>query len=253
MSSPESRAATPGHSDPTRVLYAAAAVVLLLLTLLGFQQFYLHGRAYPAHPLAPPVKGLLIAHGAAMTVWILLFLVQTLLVAGGNRKLHMTLGPIAFALAPIMVLLGLYLPIQTTRFEPDVTLWGLNRVHFMAIPMFSILTFGVFVAIGLWYRRRLEVHRPMMLMATLAIMAAAADRITGLPDLYAATIWGGLFGPFFVPVLVGALFFAAKWIYTRSFDRWFAVGLTALAVGSILTMKVAPTQPWAQFAAFLVR
>jgi len=253
MSTRDARAEGPVRSDPTRLLYAAAAVVLLLITLLGFQQFYLHGRAYPAHPLAPPVKGLLIAHGTAMTAWILLFLVQTLLVAGGNRKLHMTLGPIAFALAPIMVLLGLYLPIQTTRFEPDVTLWGLNRVHFMAIPIFSILTFGVFVTIGLRYRRRLDVHRPMMLMATLAIMAAAADRITGLPDLYAATIWGGLFGPFFVPLLVGALFFAAKWAVTRSFDRWLAAGLAALVVGSFLTMKVAPTQPWAQFTAFLVR
>jgi len=50
----------------------------------------------------------------------------------------------------------------------------------MAIPLISILIFGVFVAIGVWYRRRPEIHRPMMLLATLSIVAAATDRITGL-------------------------------------------------------------------------
>jgi len=253
MSSPESRAVAPTRSDPSRLLYAAAALVLLTLTLLGFQEFYLRGQAYPAHPLAPPVKGLLIAHGVAMTAWILLFFVQTLLVAGGNRKLHMTIGPVAFALVPVMIVLGLYLPTQTTRFEPDVTLWGLNRVHFMAVPWFSILTFGIFASLGIAYRRRLDIHRPMMLLATLAIIAAAADRITGLPDLYAATIWGRLFGPFFTPVVVGVVFFAAKGLWTRSFDRWLASGLAAFVVASVFIMRVAPTEPWARFAAFFVR
>ena len=46
------------------------------------------------------------------------------------------------ALALAMVLLGLWLPIQTTRFEPDEAVGGLNRIHFMAIPMIAILTFG---------------------------------------------------------------------------------------------------------------
>lgn len=253
MSTRDARTESPVRSDPARLLYAAAAVVLLLVTLLGFQQFYLHGRAYPAHPLAPPIKPLLVAHGVVMTTWIVLFLVQCLLIVGGNRRLHMTLGPLAVVLAAIMVLLGLWLPVMTTRVEPDVTLWGLNRVHFMAVPMFSILSFGAFVTVGIWNRRRLEIHRPMMLLATLSIMAAAADRITGLPDLYAASIWGGLFGPFFVPVVIGALFFVANWALTRSFNRWFAGGFVVLAVICAFTMRLAPTHAWEQFATFLVR
>jgi hypothetical protein len=253
MSTREARAESPVRSDPTRLLYAAAAVVMLLITLLGFQQFYLHGRAYPAHPLAPPIKWLLVAHGVAMSAWIVIFLVQCLLIVGGNRRLHMTLGPIAAVLAGIMVVLGLWLPIQTTRFEPDVTLWGLNRVHFMAIPIFSILMFGAFAGVGIWQRRRMEIHRPMMLLATLSIIAAAADRITGLPDLYAASIWGGLFGPYFTPLVVGALFFAAKGALTRSFDRWYAGGFAVLVIVSACVMKLAPTPAWERFATFLVR
>jgi hypothetical protein len=221
--------------------------------LLGFQQFYLHGRAYPAYPLAPPIRMLLIAHGAAMTLWVVTFVVQSLLIVGRNSRLHMAVGPFAVALAVAMVLLGLWLPTQATRFEPDFTLWGLNRVHFMAIPMIAILTFGAFVAAGIWQRRRAEIHRPMMLLATLSIIPAATDRITGLPNLYAATTWGALFGPFFTALIVGTLFLVAKSLLTRSFDRWFATGFAMLIVVDVSIMRLAPTDAWGQLAAFLVR
>ncbi len=64
-------AGSPLRAGAVRVLYAAAALLIFVLMLLGFQQFYLHGKAYPAHPLAPPVRTLLIAHGVAMTLWVI--------------------------------------------------------------------------------------------------------------------------------------------------------------------------------------
>jgi hypothetical protein len=88
MASRAVRAATV-RSDQVRLLYAAAALLLFVLMLLGFQQFYLHGRAYPAYPLAPPIRMLLIAHGAAMTLWVVTFVVQSLLIVGRNSRLHM--------------------------------------------------------------------------------------------------------------------------------------------------------------------
>jgi len=253
LSSREVRAESPSRSNPGRLLYPAAAVLMFVFMLLGFQQFYLRGQGYPGHPLAPPIKGLLIAHGVAMTSWVILFLVQPLLIASGNRRIHMKVGVLGAVLAVSMVLLGLYLPIQTTRFEPDVTLWGLNRIHFMAVPMFAILTFAGFVSLGIRNRRRAEIHRPMMLLATLAVIPAATDRITGLPDLYEATIFGQLWGPFFVAVLVGALFLLVKWAVTRAFDRWLAVGVAVLALVDWFVMRIAPTDAWGRFATFLVK
>ncbi len=253
LSSREVRTEAPSRSNPGRLLYPAAAVLLFVFMLLGFQQFYLRGQGYPGHPLAPPIKGLIIAHGVSMTLWVILFLVQPLLIVSGNKRVHMKVGILGAVLAVSMVLLGLYLPIQTTRFEPDVTLWGLNRVHFMAIPIFAILTFAGFVTLGIRNRRRPEIHRPMMLLATLAVIPAATDRITGLPELYAAGIWGQLFGPFFVAVLTGVVFLLVKWALTRAFDRWLALGLTALALVDLLIMRIAPTDAWGQFATFLVK
>ena len=249
----EARASTPRKSNPARFLYSAFAALLLVLTLVGFQQFYLHGRGFPSHPLAPPIKALLITHGVAMTAWIVLFLVQPLLIASGNRKLHMSLGWLGATIALSILILGLQLPIQTTRFEPDVVIWGLYRKAFMAVPIFSVLLFAGYVAVGVWQRKRPDIHRPMMLLATLAIIAAATDRIVGLPDLYAATIWGQVFGPFFAPLVIGVLFLVAKGILTRSFDRWFAAGFVVQAIVSAGIMRIATTGAWDQFTTWLVK
>ncbi len=249
----EVRTPTPRKSNSARFLYPAFAALLFVLTLIGFQQFYLHGRGYPSHPLAPPIKALIVTHGIAMTAWIVLFLAQPLLILSGNRRLHMSVGWLGAAIALSILVLGLQLPIATTRFEPDVVLWGLHRKAFMAIPMFSVSLFAVFVAVGIGQRRRAEIHRPMMLLATLAVIAAATDRITGLPDLYAMTVWGRLFGPFFVALVIGALFLGVKLVLTRSFDRWFAAGFTVLVLVSAGIMRIATTGVWDRITTWLVR
>lgn len=243
---------TPARANPARLLYAAFALLLLVDTLAGFQQFYLHGRAYPGREILPHARLLIVAHGVAMSSWIVLFLVQPMLIVSANRRLHMTLGKIGALLAAAIVVLGLRVPIEVTRFGPEFPLWGLTRRQFMAIPIISILVFGVFVTIGVWYRRRPEIHRPMMLLATLSIVAAATDRITGLSALYGASVWGRVFGPFFPALLIGALFLAVKWLLTRSFDRWYAVGYAALVAANAMIMALAPSEVWGRFAAFLV-
>ena len=164
----------------------------------------------------------------------------------------MTLGKIGAVLAIGMVMLGLRVPIEVTRYGPEFPLWGLTRRQFMAVPIFSISVFACFVAIGIWNRRRPEIHRPMMFLATLSIVAAALDRITALPPLYADSIWGRVFGPFFPGLIIGALFLLCKWVLTRSFDRYYTAGYAALVAVNALTIAVAPSAPWGRFTAFLV-
>lgn len=242
----------PRKANSARLLYPAVALLLLAATLAGFQQFYLHGKAYPGREILPHARLLIIAHGVAMTSWIALFLVQPMLIVGANRRLHMALGKIGAVLAACIVVLGLRVPIEVTRFGPEFPLWGLARRQFMAIPMISILAFGVFVALGVWYRRRPEIHRPMMLLATLSIMAAATDRITGLSALYDASVWGRVFGPFFPALAIGAAFLVIKWLLTRSFDRYLAAGYAALVATDAAIMVLAHSDVWGRFAAFLV-
>lgn len=237
-----------------RFFYSGAAVLLLLLMFLGFHLFYLHGRAFPGRELTPPIRGLLVLHGIVMAAWMLLFLVQPLLIVSGNRRAHMRLGIFGAALAAVVVILGFHLGIESARVNPpDLRLWDLSPRQFMAVPVLSILIFGILVGIGIWKRKRPEVHRPMMLLAVLAVMPAAMDRIDAIRTLYSATVWGAIFGPFFSTLVVGLCLLALHGALTRSFNRWFAAGYAGLVVASALIMRLAPSPAWDRIAGLLLR
>ena len=239
------------RSNPARFLYAGVSTLLFVLTFLGFQQFYLHGNAVTGHPLFPPVSVILMVHGIAMTGWMVLFLLQPFLVATNNRRAHMSLGIVGAILAAAIVVLSIWAAIATTRAEPEFIRFGLSRKQFMAIQLLLVLSFGGFVALGVRNRRQAAIHRPMMLLATLSIIPAAIDRIPGVPELWGPTIWGHLFGPLGSSLVIGVVFLAVKCAVTRSFDRWLAGGLAALAVVGLLMMKLATSAFWESVAGFL--
>jgi hypothetical protein len=237
-----------------RLFYSGAAALLLLLMFLGFQQFFLHGKAYPNRELAPPIRTLLILHGIGMSAWMLLFLAQPLLIAVGNRRIHMMLGKIGAVLAACIIVLGFRLGIESTLISPpDMRIWGLAPKQFMAVPIISIMIFAGFVVFAVLKRQRPEIHRPMMLLATLAAMSAPISRIDFLNALYHGAVWEIVFGPFFWTLVVGLFFLIIKWLLTRSLDRWFALGYTALVVANALIMQLATTNAWDCFASFLLQ
>jgi len=54
----EPKAKGPLSPKRARLFYFGVAALLLVLMSLGFQQFYLHGKAYPNRELAPPIRTL---------------------------------------------------------------------------------------------------------------------------------------------------------------------------------------------------
>lgn len=245
---------TPSSPNRARLFYSGAAAVLLVLMFLGFQRFYLHAQAYPGRELTPPIRTLIILHGVGMSAWMLLSVVQPLLIVGGNRRIHMTLGQVGALLAAAVVVLGWRLGIESARVSPpQLRIWGLPPKQFMTVPVISVIIFAGLVIAGVWNRRRPDVHRPMMLLASLSVMSAAVSRIDLLSNLYRGTVWEAVFGPFFWTLIVGLIFVVVKWLLTRSWDWWFALGNVGLVVVSALIMKLAPTTGWDQIATFLLR
>jgi hypothetical protein len=248
---PDVTASRPSRQNTERILYAIAGGFLFMLMLIGFQQFYLHGKAFPGQPIFPPLKGLTIAHGIVMTSWMTLFLVQTLLIVSNHVRTHMMLGIFGIALAASVVVFGSWTAIATTRLEPELIRGGLNRKQFMIVPLTDMLKFSILVTIAVWNRHHREIHRPMMLLATLTMISAATGRIPAINNLYASTVWEQWFGAFFSKLVIGAAFLVVKTAVTRRFDRWFAGGLLVLAAVSLLTWQIAPTATWEQIANFL--
>lgn len=236
-----------------RLFYIGAAALMFALAIIGFNKFYLHGMAHPNREIPPPIRTLVIMHGVEMTAWLALLLLQPLLIASRKHRLHMQLGKVGAVLAASILVTGIWLAIRSaTVTPPEVIIWGLAPKPFMAVPFISVVIFGVFVMLGVIYRRKPHIHRSMMLLATLSALSAAVSRIEPLNSLYVGGVWERLFGPFFLSLLLGVVLLGIRSVMMRSVDRPFAIGMIALIAASAGIMQLAPTQAWSTFASLLV-
>src|SRR5262249_18063081 len=121
---------TPVSQDRIeRIFYLVAACLLFLIVAMGFQQFYLHGKATGGSPITQQIVQLVFLHGILMSTWIVVFFLQSSLIVSGNRKLHMSLGVAGVVLAACLVIVGLATAIASVHYNPDgyKHIWGARR------------------------------------------------------------------------------------------------------------------------------
>lgn len=247
------RASRASSVNAAKWFYPATAVLLLVITFIGFGRFFLHGKAYPDRPIHPDIKLVVIAHAVSMTVWLVLLVVQPVLIAMRKHKLHMTLGKVGAVLALAVLVLGIMTAIGSAKTTPaEALIWGLPPKQFMAVPFISVWAFAGFVALGVIYRKKPDIHRAMMLFATMTAMSAAVSRIDPLNNLYLGTVWERWFGPFFLTFVLGIVLLAVRCALIRRFDRYFAYGLAGIIAIGVFIMNIAPTRAWEAFATMLV-
>jgi hypothetical protein len=113
-----------------------------------------------------------IVHVTLFSGWIILFLVQTLLVATGNSRVHRRLGVAAAVLATIMVLTAPPLAVGLARRGQPPG----DSIAFLFILIVTVVEFAVFAAAGIYYRRRAETHKRLMLLATTSLLPPGVSR-----------------------------------------------------------------------------
>jgi hypothetical protein len=113
-------------------------------------------------------------HGLVFTGWILLFLTQTSLVAARRVDLHRRLGVAGAVMAGLLVVLGVTTAIASAR--RNVAAGNAGALVFLATPLGDMLVFGVLVAAAFYYRRRSDIHKRLMFLATISILGAAFVR-----------------------------------------------------------------------------
>lgn len=247
------RTPSPAKSLARRLFYPLSAVFLLATTLYGFKDFFFHGQAYPGRPLTPPIRTLLIVHGIAMLGWILLFIVQPTLIAMRKHKAHMLLGRVGALLAVALVVLGYLVAVGAARANPpDLKLFGMLPPQFLYVPLTSIALFGVMVGLAIWKRKKPELHRALMLIATVSAVSAATGRITWVNELFDQTIWFSIFGPLHSAVTLSLILLAARCAVIRRFDKGLMLCATAMVVISAAMHVVSTTPAWDSFARWLI-
>jgi hypothetical protein len=161
-----------------RFFYTSAAGLFLLLMLLGFRPFYTHGTGFAGRPIDPGILPLVTVHGIAIALWFVLFFVQSLLIGVRRRKVHMKLGWSAVAIGLTIAGTGTAVAIRSVQITPaNFVFFGIPYSRFLLVMLTEMALFTAFLTAGLLTRRRPKIHRPMMLLAGLSIIAGATVRI----------------------------------------------------------------------------
>lgn len=146
--------------------FGAMALVAAGVIVAGFANTY--GRkVLTGTPQLPPVVHL---HAALFCTWLVLLVAQAVLVSRGHLALHMRVGQAAVVFAGLMLVMGLATSITVARLGHR----GIPGVEFpspegfLFLNVASIVVFAALVAAGWVYRRRAQIHKRLMLIATVA-------------------------------------------------------------------------------------
>lgn len=184
------------HRQSERRLFIWLAISIVILVFTGFS------RTYYLHSLfkAPNLSIFLHIHGAVMTGWIVLFTVQTFLVASNRTHIHRILGSFGAGYALLVMVMGCTATVLAARREVLAhSQFVSGFLTVLALELTQMFLFASLVASGVWFRNRASYHKRVMLLATFCILPNPIVRLF---------IWAG-FGSNIVILSVWAVLVAA--------------------------------------------
>jgi hypothetical protein len=236
-------------TTPGRYFFPVAAITMLTIMVAGFYPYYLRGEGMAGRAISPPLATLVFVHGAAMTAWLMLFLVQSLLVPARRLRLHMKLGWGGVAVALVAAGSGFMLAVESVRHVPAIPFWGMAYRQFLLVMLIEVALFTLFVLAGVLFRTRPKIHKAMMLLASLSILAGATVRMPVLFPVFGEAGWVGIFGPIFT---LGAVFVFVRSLLGGATDRWLATGYAVMVAVYIAACEFAVSNAWSMLAAAIL-
>ena len=218
-------------------------VVILLLELavivVGFSRSY-----FSRGLVFAPLPGFIVhLHGALMSLWYLVFLVQAVLIASGKRANHRLLGVMAFALMPFIFITGLL--VSSHMLSRNATAGGFDPFTFSVIPFSGMLAFASFGFVAWRFRRDHEVHWRLLLISSAGMTTAAFARWP-LPFF-----WVDYYRAYDASYIFLLLLIAYDFITRHRIHRATWLGSLCLIMLDQSTRWTGPSLAWHQIAAWL--
>lgn len=243
-----------------RRYFTAMALVMIAISVAGF----LPAIADPSSRRAQ-LTPLAAVHGVVYFAWLVLFLVQSRLVATRRIAVHQRLGLAGVLLLAVMIPLGYVTTIEMVRRGFDLS--GDQAVDRFAHagfidPQFgavfnlsSLFVFSALAVGALAYRRKREIHKRLMLYATIQMMAAPITHF-----------WGHLGVIRHVSVPVGAALVVAPMValmlsgvvrdyvvMRRVHPLTGMLAISLLVLSQIQAAVIGPSATWHEFVNWLAR
>jgi hypothetical protein len=232
--------------EAEHAFFTGASLVMIAVIAFGFApSFYMRGivaRRYPIEAL----NGLVVLHGVLFTTWLLLFALQTWLVAAGRLDLHRRLGRAGFVLLPVLAVVATVTALGGTA-RPLTAPEGIGSLSWLAVPLLDVPVFTGLIALGLANRARPQAHKRYLYIAMADMMAPGFGRMP-LP------VPPALHGPVATIALPGLFLVAlVAWdIYAFGRPKPVTVGASLAAVCVwVLKPAIWSTPAWLGFAAWV--
>lgn len=158
-----------------RYFYLAMSLVIAGVVAWGFSHTAMDNliRATPPRPV------LLWVHAMAFSSWVVFYMVQTALVRTHNVRIHRTLGWFGTGLGATMAVVGIWVSLVMGHFDLIVEQQAGAPVSELG-GFTDMLEFGVLLTLGILWRRRPALHRPLLFTATCVLLGAAFARFDGV-------------------------------------------------------------------------
>jgi uncharacterized membrane protein YozB (DUF420 family) len=235
-----------GLSVPPRVVtarrarrfYVGMAIAFAIVVFAGFSRSYF----LKAYFGSPKLSLLLHIHGIVFTTWVLFLLAQTTLIATGRTYIHRRMGVAGAVLALLLVVMGTMTAILRVK-GGSAPIPGVSGLSFLAVPLFDMALFAMLVGTALYFRRRLETHKRLMLLGTITLLGAPIARfhLGGPPTFFGLS-------DLFIVAMVGYDLLTRRKVHPATL--W---GGLAIVASQPLRLMISATPAWLAFAGWLTR
>ena len=223
-----------------RAFYTIMSAMFLITVFVGFSRTFYLRPYFQTQSLIP----LLVLHGIVFSSWIALFVTQTTLITAKRTRTHMRLGVAGGVLAGLMIVIGTVTAIIRAKGPSPVP--GVNPLSFLTIPLGDILVFAILVTAAFYFRRQVDVHKRLMLIATITLMPAAVARFpVGFIETGGPLAFFGLSDLFLLPLLVYDLVTQGR---PHRATVW---GGLLLVASHPLRLIIGTTHAWIAFATWI--
>jgi hypothetical protein len=198
-------------------------------------------------------------HAAVFYSWLALFIVQSHLAATRRMTRHREFGVAAVSIVTAMCFIGAATAINSMK-QGETAGFGDQARAFSVVPLTGVFFFAVLFAVALMNVRRPDVHRRLMLIATVSILNAAVGRLfamaVGAPPPAATAAPPPIFFTV-IPGLLTDLLLIPALLHDKKrlgyVHRTYWIGGAALLASQLLRAPIGNSAAWQAFAGWLMQ
>lgn len=165
--------------------YIGITLFLIATVVTGFWQTYF-GTLLSGGVTRPLVMHL---HGAVFTGWMALLLLQVTLAATGRVRAHRRVGRVGIAYGVLVLVMGVIVTFAAPVMHVQAGRWTVDAAaSFLILPIGDMFLFSGFFGAAIAYRHKPEIHKRLIVAATVALAFAAVGRLN-LPLVVFFALW----------------------------------------------------------------